>query len=61
MRYQHSVDDRRQMLAEKMGARLLPDDTPEIVLARIKVLDEKIATLEKQSGEEKKKLADLLG
>jgi integrase len=61
MRYQHSVDDRRQMLAEKMGARLLPDDTPEIVLARIKALDEKIATLEKQRGEEKKKLADLLG
>lgn len=60
MRYQHSVDTRKQRLAEKLGGRLLPEDTPETVLARIRALDEQISGLEAQREQEKQQLQKLL-
>ncbi|MCO6558468.1 MAG: site-specific integrase [Bifidobacterium sp.] len=61
MRYQHSVDVRKNTLAEKLGERLLPDDTPEIILSRIKNIDRQIEDLRNERAEEKKKLENLIG
>lgn len=59
MRYQHSVSERRDLLAERLGARLLPDDTVEIVGERIRQLDARIAELQALKGAEEKKLEKL--
>ena len=56
MRYQHAVSERRERLAERMGERLLPDDTPEIVRERIKQLDAKIQKLQQERKEQEEKL-----
>jgi hypothetical protein len=61
MRYQHSVSERRDVLAERLGARLLPDDTVEIVGERIRQLDARIAELEGLRDAEKVKLKKLRG
>ena len=51
MRYQHSLDRRKDILAEKLGANLLPDETPELLRARIRRIDEDIARLERQRAD----------
>jgi integrase len=61
MRYQHSVSERRDVLADRLGARLLPDDTVEIVGERIRQLDARIAELEELKATEEKKLDGLRG
>lgn len=61
MRYQHSVDARKNKLAEKLGERLLPDDTPEIIFRRIKDIDKQIQDLQDERAEEKQKLEKLIG
>lgn len=61
MRYQHSVSERRDVLADRLGARLLPDDTVEIVEERIRQLDARIAELEELKAAEEKKLDGLRG
>lgn len=61
MRYQHSVSERRAVLAERLGARLLPDDTVEIVGERIRQLDARIAELEELRDVEEGKLERLRG
>jgi integrase len=60
MRYQHSVSERRVVLAERLGARLLPDDTVEIVGERIRQLDARIAELEGLRDVERAKLIELM-
>jgi integrase len=61
MRYQHSVSERRSLLAERLGARLLPDDTVEIVEERIRQLDARIAELRGLKDVEEGKLRKLEG
>jgi hypothetical protein len=61
MRYQHSVSERRDVLAERLGVRLLPDDTVEIVEERIRQLDARIAELEGLRKVEEGKLEKLRG
>jgi integrase len=61
MRYQHSVSERRDVLADRLGARLLPDDTVEIVGERIRQLDARIAELEELRDVEEGKLERLKG
>ncbi|MEK0245843.1 site-specific integrase [Bifidobacterium mongoliense] len=61
MRYQHSVSERRVVLAERLGVRLLPDDTVEIVGERIRQLDARIAELEGLRDVERAKLERLKG
>lgn len=56
MIYQHAAAGRRLELAEKLGERLLPDDTPEIVRERIKQLDAKIEKLQQERKEQEEKL-----
>lgn len=60
MRYQHAVDERRDMLADAMGDRMVRPDTPEGVMATIRDLDERIGHLEQERAEMKRHLADLL-
>ena len=59
MRYQHSLDRRKDILAEKLGANLLPDETPELLLARIGRVDEDIAGLERQHADLVTRLQEL--
>lgn len=59
MRYQHSLDRRKDILAEKLGANLLPDETPELLLARIGRVDEDIAGLERQHADLVARLQEL--
>lgn len=61
MRYQHSVSERRDVLADRLGARLLPDDTVKIVGERIRQLDARIAELDELKAVEEKKLDVLRG
>ncbi len=60
IRYQHAVDARRETLAEKMGEKLLADDTPETVMARIRDIDRRIAELETLKAKEKLLLQRLM-
>ncbi|RYQ67051.1 tyrosine-type recombinase/integrase [Bifidobacterium pseudolongum] len=60
IRYQHAVDARRETLAEKMGEKLLADDTPETVMARIRDIDRRIAELESLKANEKLLLQKLM-
>lgn len=59
MRYQHSIDKRKDILAEKLGANLLPDETPELLRARIGRIDEDIADLERQRADLVARLQEL--
>ena len=61
MRYQHSVSERRDVLAERLGARLLSDDTVEIVEERIRQLDARIAELQELRDAERAKLERVKG
>lgn len=60
IRYQHAVDARRDALAEKMGNKLMAEDTPETVMARIRDIDRKIAELESLKAKEKLLLQRLM-
>lgn len=60
IRYQHAVDARRDALAEKMGQKLMAEDTPETVMARIRDIDRKIAELESLKAKEKLLLQRLM-
>lgn len=59
MVYQHAASRRRQEIAEKLGSRLLPDDTVDIITARIANIDEQISRLQEQRKAEEKKLEEL--
>lgn len=60
IRYQHAVDARRDTLAERMGSKLMAEDTPETVMARIRDIDRKIADLESLKAKEKLLLQRLM-
>lgn len=60
IRYQHAVDARRDTLAERMGEKLMSEDTPETVMARIRDIDRKIAELESLKAKEKLLLQRLM-
>lgn len=59
MRYHHSMDARRAELAEKLGERLLPDETPELIKSIIVDLNERIDELKEQVRCEEARLLQL--
>lgn len=55
MRYQHAIDERHTVLAEKLGERLLPDETPETLQTQISMIQQDIDTLQmKREGLEER-------
>lgn len=45
MIYQHAADGRRREMADKLGSRLLPDETPGVIRTRIADIESRIAEL----------------
>lgn len=45
MIYQHAADGRRREMADKLGSRLLPDETPGVIRTRIADIEFRIAEL----------------
>lgn len=45
MIYQHAADGRRREMADKLGSRLIADETPESIKARIAAIDERVNEL----------------
>lgn len=48
MRYQHFLDTRKDLLAKRLGDKLLPDETPEILRARIADLEKRIREMQRE-------------
>jgi hypothetical protein len=48
MRYQHAIDERHTVLAEKLGERLLPDETPETLQTQISMIQQDIEVLQRK-------------
>ncbi|AKV55071.1 site-specific recombinase, phage integrase family [Bifidobacterium actinocoloniiforme DSM 22766] len=59
MRYQHSLDTRKDLLAERLGDKLLPDETPEILRARIADLEKRIRKMQRERRSLREKLKTL--
>ncbi|MFT8638703.1 tyrosine-type recombinase/integrase [Bifidobacterium sp.] len=57
MRYQHAIDERHTVLAEKLGERLLPDETSETLRAQIEMIERDIEALERKRDELKRRVS----
>ncbi|NEG96026.1 hypothetical protein CS006_08015 [Bifidobacterium primatium] len=59
MVYQHSVDGRRRMLADRVGERIIIDDDPDMLRRRIIDLDKQLKVIKGQRDELKRRLQTL--